>query len=139
MIFHYPSYGLRYLTITQHFCDLKIFQAQFTLLSNFVDGGGYYNYIIMVVIIIKINMSTAGPPSICVFGFAADSSSDVCGIPEVEPVWLSRGEPGGEPAVGHSWPWQVSFGYVTHYGDYRHFCGGSILSRYWIITAAHCL
>ncbi|XP_047575770.1 serine protease 52-like, partial [Lutra lutra] len=40
---------------------------------------------------------------------------------------------GGEPADITDFPWQVS---ILH--RRRHICGGSILSRWWILTAAHC-
>uniref|UniRef100_A0A8C7EW63 Peptidase S1 domain-containing protein n=1 Tax=Neovison vison TaxID=452646 RepID=A0A8C7EW63_NEOVI len=40
---------------------------------------------------------------------------------------------GGEPADIIDFPWQVS---ILH--RRRHICGGSILSRWWILTAAHC-
>jgi len=41
---------------------------------------------------------------------------------------------GGEPAAQGSWSWTVSL------RSYRsHFCGGSILSPLFIITAAHCI
>ena len=39
----------------------------------------------------------------------------------------------GETAVHGAWPWQVS---LKFYGN--HFCGGSILDQYHVITAAHC-
>ena len=41
---------------------------------------------------------------------------------------------GGETALQGSWPWAVS---LRYYG--AHICGGSILSSYFIITAAHCM
>ncbi|XP_037003138.2 transmembrane protease serine 4 isoform X2 [Artibeus jamaicensis] len=40
---------------------------------------------------------------------------------------------GGEKASVDSWPWQVSIQY-----NKQHICGGSILDRQWILTAAHC-
>ncbi|UJR23038.1 hypothetical protein I4U23_026064 [Adineta vaga] len=42
---------------------------------------------------------------------------------------------GGEPAVSHSWGWAVSIRRQST----RHFCGGSILSSHYILTAAHCV
>jgi secreted trypsin-like serine protease len=41
---------------------------------------------------------------------------------------------GGESAEPHSWGWAVS---LRQSND--HFCGGSILNEWYIITAAHCL
>jgi len=42
---------------------------------------------------------------------------------------------GGEEAVPHSIPWQVS---LRRKSDDFHFCGGSVLSSNSIVTAAHC-
>ncbi|CAF1330072.1 unnamed protein product [Adineta steineri] len=42
---------------------------------------------------------------------------------------------GGEIAASHSWAWAVSLR-VSSIG---HFCGGTIISPHYILTAAHCL
>ncbi len=46
---------------------------------------------------------------------------------------------GGKPAPAGAFPWQVSLG-VSWIADpfSAHFCGGSVLSEKWIVTAAHC-
>lgn len=46
---------------------------------------------------------------------------------------------GGKVAPDGAYPWQVSLGVSWITDPYRaHFCGGSIHSDKWIITAAHC-
>uniref|UniRef100_A0A8C9MQZ8 chymotrypsin n=1 Tax=Serinus canaria TaxID=9135 RepID=A0A8C9MQZ8_SERCA len=60
-----------------------------------------------------------------------------CGVPAITPV--VRGYTrivNGEAAVPGSWPWQVSLQVRRNNGF--HFCGGSLISENWVVTAAHC-
>lgn len=41
---------------------------------------------------------------------------------------------GGKIALPHSWPWQVGLWYRS-----KHYCGGSLLDNFFVVTAAHCL
>ncbi|KAM4650412.1 transmembrane protease serine 4-like [Discoglossus pictus] len=41
---------------------------------------------------------------------------------------------GGSPTTIEKWPWQASMQYMG-----QHVCGGSIITRYWVLTAAHCI
>ncbi|CAB1442601.1 unnamed protein product [Pleuronectes platessa] len=53
-----------------------------------------------------------------------------CGVSEAAP---NTRIVGGTEAVNGAWPWQVSL-----QNNGQHFCGGSIISPYWILSAAHC-
>lgn len=46
---------------------------------------------------------------------------------------------GGQVASQHSVPWQVQLRSTFRDGSTRHFCGGSLLNKEWVVTAAHCL
>ena len=46
---------------------------------------------------------------------------------------------GGRPAKDGEFPWQVSLQAKNKNNTYIHSCGGTILSKYTILTAAHCL
>ncbi|XP_004637831.2 chymotrypsin-C [Octodon degus] len=60
-----------------------------------------------------------------------------CGVPTFQPDVLAR-VVGGEDAVPHSWPWQVSLQYLKD-TEWRHTCGGSLISSQHVLTAAHCI
>uniref|UniRef100_U3JX74 Chymotrypsin like n=1 Tax=Ficedula albicollis TaxID=59894 RepID=U3JX74_FICAL len=66
---------------------------------------------------------------------ALASAVSGCGVPAISPS-LSYNERivNGQNAVPGSWPWQVSL--QTRTGS--HFCGGSLINQYWVVTAAHC-
>lgn len=54
-----------------------------------------------------------------------------CGRQAITPL-LTR-IVGGQVAVPNSWPWLVSLQY-----NGRHFCGGTLIDQYHVLTAAHC-
>ncbi|KAM4632439.1 transmembrane protease serine 9-like [Discoglossus pictus] len=56
------------------------------------------------------------------------TSSLECGNPKVQNRIM-----GGVDAPMGAWPWQVSLRY-----NGRHFCGGSLISKKWVVSAAHC-
>uniref|UniRef100_A0A667X0V0 pancreatic elastase II n=1 Tax=Myripristis murdjan TaxID=586833 RepID=A0A667X0V0_9TELE len=59
-----------------------------------------------------------------------------CGQPTFPPV-VTR-VVGGKDARPHSWPWQISLQYNWG-GEWRHTCGGTLISEKWALTAAHCI
>ncbi|XP_076988912.1 chymotrypsin-like protease CTRL-1 [Tamandua tetradactyla] len=62
-------------------------------------------------------------------------SSWGCGVPAIKPALsFSQRIVNGENAVPGSWPWQVSLQDNSGF----HFCGGSLINQWWVVTAAHC-
>uniref|UniRef100_A0A665UH32 pancreatic elastase n=1 Tax=Echeneis naucrates TaxID=173247 RepID=A0A665UH32_ECHNA len=45
---------------------------------------------------------------------------------------------GGEVAQPNSWPWQISLQYKSG-SSFYHTCGGTLIRRGWVLTAAHCV
>ncbi|KFO24628.1 chymotrypsinogen B [Fukomys damarensis] len=67
--------------------------------------------------------------------FALLGAAHHCGSPAIPPVLSGLARIiHGEDAVPGSWPWQVSLQDETGF----HFCGGSLICPYWVVTAAHC-
>jgi secreted trypsin-like serine protease len=44
---------------------------------------------------------------------------------------------GGKTAAANKWPWQIRM--FEDSNDARGFCGGSLISKQWVLTAAHCV
>ncbi|KAF1676777.1 OVCH2 protein, partial [Pygoscelis papua] len=61
------------------------------------------------------------------------TTDDICGMPSNQPRFIFSRIIGGEEAVPYSWPWQVS----VQISD-EHICGGAVLAKEWVVTAAHC-
>jgi len=38
-----------------------------------------------------------------------------------------------------SWPWMASIGQPQRGGNWRNICGGSLVTKFHVLTAAHCL
>lgn len=71
---------------------------------------------------------------VALLGTSVLSVSDaICGMPSNQPRFIFSRIIGGEEAVPYSWPWQVS----VQISD-EHICGGAVLAKEWVVTAAHC-
>ncbi|KAK2917030.1 hypothetical protein Q8A67_001404 [Cirrhinus molitorella] len=81
----------------------------------------------------KLNITLSAAGVILLYIAGSLCQSDVCGRAPI-----SNRIVGGENATAGYWPWQVSI-HVTVQGiDFGHFCGGTLITKDWVLSAAHC-
>lgn len=67
------------------------------------------------------------------FGFPFSRPGCKCGLAKRRPVTRIIG---GQEAEVNEWPWQAG---IVLKGSSNLFCGGTVISDLWILTAAHCV
>ncbi|XP_077973721.1 transmembrane protease serine 9-like isoform X1 [Styela clava] len=72
----------------------------------------------------------------CVLG---NPTTTECGKPAISPSFpWNPLVIGGHDVIQGSWPWQIGLFRLTETG-WRFTCGGTLISEYWVLSAAHCL
>lgn len=73
---------------------------------------------------------------IAVLAVSSCSALQGCGVPANGTINYIIG---GDDAARHEFPWQVSVQFNVSHDKWDHVCGGSILDKNWILTAAQCV
>merc|ERR1711962_1021213 len=74
--------------------------------------------------------------SLFIFSLVPETvQSSECGLKKSPTRGQTRISNGQEAKV-NEWPWMVS---LWKFWTFEHFCGGAVIGKRWIITAAHCL
>ena len=79
--------------------------------------------------IAKNNLATPSIEIFPDFTQGTKSMAGKCGIPGPAQQIV-----GGEEATAHSYPWMAAL-----FVDGKYFCGGTLISDEWVLTAAHCV
>ena len=69
-------------------------------------------------------------------GCCSISSADECGLPATNRFGRILN---GRDAMRKQWPWMVLIRYKIRISDKQKLCGGTLISRNWVLTAAHCV
>ncbi|UJR25836.1 hypothetical protein I4U23_007186 [Adineta vaga] len=99
----------------------------------FTRLASYFNWMESI-INSSLTTTTPVPPPLPILHECNKAST--CGCGKTDVVLTPSRIVGGEDALDNSWPMIVS---VRLHGSKDHSCGGTILSKSFILTAAHCL
>lgn len=81
-----------------------------------------------------LQTTTTPRPTLPAYDINNESLNNICGTPVRAPKPLVFG---GAPITHGEWPWIVAL-YIKNLGNVNYHCGGTIISKKIVITAAHC-
>jgi len=114
-------------------CDLIYLTKYTLLLLGLGIGGGF-----LVWLALRLISSQSGNTSTPLYFSSLDPEDRaLCGKPG---GWRrNKRVVGGEESDYAEWPWTVSLEKNQSMGWFQHFCGGVLISRSLVLTAAHCV